>query len=94
MFYALASMVLGLGLRGDAHLTFPFEQYHHNGRYLWAKRWKASGGMQREDNILETCLHITEGQALPAAWVPSQFFHWPVKRWHPRAHLLLTSPPQ
>lgn len=51
MFYALASMVLGLGLRGDAHLTFPFEQYHHNGRYLWAKRWKASGGMQREDNI-------------------------------------------
>ena len=53
-------MVLGLGLRGDAHLTFPFEQYHHNGRYLWAKRWKASGGMQREHNILETHLHITD----------------------------------
>lgn len=51
MFSALDSMVLGLGLRGDARFTFPFEQYHHNGKYLWTQRWKVSGGMRREDNI-------------------------------------------
>lgn len=31
--------------------------------------------MRREDNILETRLRITEGQALAAAWLPSQLFH-------------------
>lgn len=60
MFSALASMALGLGLRGDTHLTFPFEQYQHNSKYLWAQRWKASGGIRGEDNILETHLKVTE----------------------------------
>lgn len=85
------SIVLGWVLRDDARLTFPSEQFDHNGRYLWAKRWKARGDMQRGDKILETHLYITEGRA---AWLPSQLFHWPVERWHSTAQLLLTSPLQ
>lgn len=40
MFSALVSVVLGLGLRGDTHLTFPFEQYHHTASTFGLKSGK------------------------------------------------------
>lgn len=46
--------VPALALRGETHLNLPFEQYHHSGRYLWTKRWKASASMWRENNSLTT----------------------------------------